>query len=166
MKKYFYIDSNDQQVGPLTIDELKKSNITVETLIWYDELNNWTELKNLKELRNNIIVKPPEIKNNFELFINKTSFILISFLLFVTLFFWQILGVIDTVIEIISLILDYRFYEISVTVFEYRIILFILNVFILITFVINEKNKRKKDILLTLSILSILFYVILFINLY
>jgi hypothetical protein len=56
MKKYFY--SNGQKKdGPVTLEELKKHNIQPETLIWHEELDDWTKAENVDELKD-IFVSP------------------------------------------------------------------------------------------------------------
>ena len=50
MRKYFYANDQDQ-IGPVTIEELKKADIKPETLIWYEELSNWQPAEGLEELK-------------------------------------------------------------------------------------------------------------------
>lgn len=40
MKKYFYTDGKDK-FGPFTLEELKEKEISRETLVWFQELNDW-----------------------------------------------------------------------------------------------------------------------------
>jgi hypothetical protein len=55
--KYFYIE-NEEQKGPLTLEELNSVLITEKTLIWHEGLADWTEAKNIE---------------SFEHFFNKTT---------------------------------------------------------------------------------------------
>lgn len=60
MKKYFYIE-NDEQFGPFSIDELKEKKISKSTLIWTENLDNWTEAYKIKEIKNLVSSTPPPI---------------------------------------------------------------------------------------------------------
>lgn len=58
---YFYIE-NEEQKGPVTIDEISKISITEVTLIWHEGLNDWTEAKNIPSLESIFKkVSPPKI---------------------------------------------------------------------------------------------------------
>lgn len=60
MKKYYYL-SGKEQIGPFLIDDLKLKNITGETLIWTEGMENWKKLKDEKELYDTIFERklPP-----------------------------------------------------------------------------------------------------------
>ena len=61
LMNYFYIE-NEEQKGPVTVDEISKISITEETLIWYEGLNDWTEAKNIPSLESLFKkVSPPKI---------------------------------------------------------------------------------------------------------
>ena len=49
MNAYFYSD-NDVQKGPVSFEDLRKLNISKETLIWRDGMDDWVEAGNLPEL--------------------------------------------------------------------------------------------------------------------
>jgi hypothetical protein len=49
MNKY-YIRENDESIGPLTTEQLKTKNITKETWVWKEGLEDWVQIKDLKEL--------------------------------------------------------------------------------------------------------------------
>jgi GYF domain 2/Interferon-induced transmembrane protein len=49
VKKYFIIQ-NGQQVGPLTIDELKAANINGDTNVWFEGLGDWQKASTVSEL--------------------------------------------------------------------------------------------------------------------
>lgn len=50
MKEYYIHDGTDQK-GPMTLEDLLKSGINGETLVWYEGLEGWTPAKNLEELQ-------------------------------------------------------------------------------------------------------------------
>lgn len=61
MKQYYYSDGQ-QQLGPLSKEELQSKGITKETLVWYEGLSEWTkagELEDLADLFPNIPTPPP-----------------------------------------------------------------------------------------------------------
>jgi hypothetical protein len=60
MKKYFYSDGKEKQ-GPFSFEELKNENITRETLIWFEGLEDWIPAKNIKELEEILQLIPPPI---------------------------------------------------------------------------------------------------------
>lgn len=49
MEREYFIVIAEKQEGPYSFDELKRFAITPSTLIWYKELQNWTEAKYLSE---------------------------------------------------------------------------------------------------------------------
>jgi len=65
----YYIHENDKQSGPFSIEQLKSKNITQHTHIWRNDLPDWLEAKDIKELQtlinseSNIIKPPPFLKN-------------------------------------------------------------------------------------------------------
>ena len=60
MKKYFYSDGKVKQ-GPLSLDEIKQENITKETLIWFEGLDDWKPAKEFDELKSILELQPPPI---------------------------------------------------------------------------------------------------------
>ena len=48
--KYYY-STNGEEIGPLSINDLKQKNITTETLIWYEGLEEWKTANQLPELK-------------------------------------------------------------------------------------------------------------------
>lgn len=66
MKKYFYSNGSEKQ-GPLSFEELKNENISPETLIWFEGLENWKPAKDIK-LFDEIFrfLPPPIIQTNNE----------------------------------------------------------------------------------------------------
>src|ERR1035437_8632171 len=60
MKEY-YIIIDASQKGPFSIDELKEQDVKSSTLVWKEEMENWTEAKNIQELTDIIKRSPPPI---------------------------------------------------------------------------------------------------------
>tara|TARA_B110000240_G_C13337466_1_gene383993 strand:- start:197 stop:772 length:576 start_codon:yes stop_codon:yes gene_type:complete len=60
MKKYFLSDGKEKH-GPLSIEELKKENISKETLIWFEGLEDWKPAKELDEIKPILELQPPQI---------------------------------------------------------------------------------------------------------
>ena len=48
MKRYFYI-LDGKRIGPLSFEEIKSANISIETLVWYGGLENWQAAGELEE---------------------------------------------------------------------------------------------------------------------
>lgn len=60
MKKYFYSDGKDK-FGPFSFEELKNENITKETLIWFEGLEDWKPAKDISEFEEIFKLIPPPI---------------------------------------------------------------------------------------------------------
>lgn len=58
MRNYFIYNGNDQ-LGPFSLEELKKQNISKHTLVWFDGLVDWTTVENIQELGGLINTPPP-----------------------------------------------------------------------------------------------------------
>jgi hypothetical protein len=58
MKQYFYSDGKEQ-FGPISFEELKDKNITAETLIWFEGLEEWISAKHVQEIKEFFEVTPP-----------------------------------------------------------------------------------------------------------
>jgi uncharacterized membrane protein YhaH (DUF805 family) len=54
--KYYYTIKN-KKIGPLSIEELKNSDLKPNTLVWYNGLEKWTMLKNIPDLQKLINTK-------------------------------------------------------------------------------------------------------------
>ena len=59
-KKYFYSDGVNR-FGPFTLSELKEQNITRETLVWYNGMEQWQKAGTLIELNSLFNSVPPPI---------------------------------------------------------------------------------------------------------
>jgi len=55
----YYIIVDDLQRGPFSIDELKVKGIISSTLVWTQEMENWTEARNVEVLSGIIQNNPP-----------------------------------------------------------------------------------------------------------
>lgn len=60
MKKYYYSDG-ENQFGPYSVEELKKFNLTKETLIWFEGLENWITSNEVEELKVLFKIMPPPL---------------------------------------------------------------------------------------------------------
>ncbi len=49
MKQYYYSDGHER-FGPFTLEELRSKSISEDTLIWYEELDDWQKAGELIEL--------------------------------------------------------------------------------------------------------------------
>ncbi|ESU28364.1 hypothetical protein FLJC2902T_17150 [Flavobacterium limnosediminis JC2902] len=63
MKQYYY-EINGIQTGPVTIEELKNVNISRNTLIWFEGLDNWIKAGEDEELREIFKSIPPPLNNS------------------------------------------------------------------------------------------------------
>lgn len=61
--EYYYIDENNQQVGPLTIEELKSENINKNSKVWKQGMQDWENAETIKELKI-LFTAPPPIPSN------------------------------------------------------------------------------------------------------
>lgn len=58
MKSFYYLKGKDQN-GPFTMDQLVEKDLTSETLIWTEGMENWQKLKDIPELLQTI--KPKSV---------------------------------------------------------------------------------------------------------
>ncbi len=49
MRQYYYAEDN-QQIGPISFEELKTKNISPDTLVWFEGLGDWTRAGDINEL--------------------------------------------------------------------------------------------------------------------
>ncbi|TDQ15195.1 uncharacterized membrane protein YhaH (DUF805 family) [Algoriphagus boseongensis] len=61
MRRYFYAKGNEQ-VGPMTLEELKNADIKPDNLIWYEGLSNWEPAGGLEELKEVFELMPPPLE--------------------------------------------------------------------------------------------------------
>ena len=55
----YYIIENGQQIGPLSIEQLRSKGITGETNVWREGMAQWGKAKDLPELASLLQVAPP-----------------------------------------------------------------------------------------------------------
>ncbi|WP_266364326.1 CD225/dispanin family protein [Tellurirhabdus rosea] len=51
MNQYYYLDNNNQQVGPFSVEQLRTQPITPDTLVWMQGMTNWTRAADVPEIR-------------------------------------------------------------------------------------------------------------------
>ncbi|HRH67834.1 MAG TPA: DUF4339 domain-containing protein [Bacteroidia bacterium] len=66
MKKYFIHDGG-QQIGPLSIEELKSKDITRSTKVWYEGLEEWKSADSLDDLKVLFTSIPPPLRSDNKL---------------------------------------------------------------------------------------------------
>lgn len=71
MKDYFYIDNNGEQKGPISPMQFSMYNISPDTLVWCEGMNDWTRAGSVTELHDCFITQhqaqtpPPYTNNNY-----------------------------------------------------------------------------------------------------
>lgn len=63
MKK-FYLHNGTNNSGPYSKEELRELKITKETMVWTDELKDWTKAGEIDELKAILLSIPPPFKTN------------------------------------------------------------------------------------------------------
>ena len=58
----YYLIENEEQVGPLSIEELSQKRIHKDSLIWLQGLDDWTKAQNIPMLQKIIGQTPPPYK--------------------------------------------------------------------------------------------------------
>lgn len=59
--KQYYISINNEQIGPLTFDELKEKKISSVTLVWFEGQTDWEKASEIDELKDLLKSIPPPI---------------------------------------------------------------------------------------------------------
>ena len=54
MKQYYYVDANNQSVGPFPVEDLVK-RITPESFIWTEGMSNWVKANTVPEVMNLLV---------------------------------------------------------------------------------------------------------------
>ena len=84
----YYYAKNEEKIGPLSLDELKKIDLKKDTLVWYEGLDDWVKAEEIKELR---VLFNEETKNNspkdFKRKLTKNQIIILINVLLLYLFF-------------------------------------------------------------------------------
>lgn len=58
---HIYYAKNNQQIGPITISDLKPNEISKETLVWYEGLVDWVAASEVDELKSYFSKVPPPL---------------------------------------------------------------------------------------------------------
>jgi hypothetical protein len=66
--KDFYYIKGHEQIGPISFEELKELNLEGNTLVWFDDLKDWSEINNIPNLLGALEKKksPPPIPSKEE----------------------------------------------------------------------------------------------------
>jgi hypothetical protein len=59
MNRYFYIDTAGKQKGAFTPEELQRENVRRETLVWTQDMSQWTRAEEVDELKYIFTGAPP-----------------------------------------------------------------------------------------------------------
>lgn len=70
MKNYFYIDSSNEQKGPISPAQFSTYNITPDTLVWCEGMSDWSRAGSVAELHDCFTPQqaqtpPPYTYNNY-----------------------------------------------------------------------------------------------------
>jgi hypothetical protein len=57
----FFIVINNEQKGPFSVKEILEMDINQKTLVWNENYDDWTELKNIEQFKIKLSKKPPPI---------------------------------------------------------------------------------------------------------
>ena len=61
--EYYIYDENGKRIGPIQGSDLKNYDITSDTLIWREGLNDWVTLSELPELKSLKSKVPPPLED-------------------------------------------------------------------------------------------------------
>jgi len=61
--KQYYIFVDDEQLGPLSLDEISSKKISKETKVWFEGLDDWKNAGEIEELSKFLISTPPPINS-------------------------------------------------------------------------------------------------------
>lgn len=59
MDKKYFIASGKDHLGPFSLSELQEKKLNPDTLIWSEDLVQWTKAENITELKSYVIPIPP-----------------------------------------------------------------------------------------------------------
>lgn len=67
MEKYFYLNSNNEQAGPVSPTDLNRYGITENTMVWRPGMPNWMRAGQIPELSQFLssTTPPPIVNNNY-----------------------------------------------------------------------------------------------------
>lgn len=64
MKEYFYLDSNNQQQGPVSPTLFPQLGVNRNTMVWCAGMDNWVPAGDIPELHDYLIPQPSSTYNN------------------------------------------------------------------------------------------------------
>lgn len=75
MKTYYFLQINGIKKGPFSLEDLSKSKIKLETLVWRNDEDDWKTAKEFEELQELIFQRPPMTPKEFRAnnFLNKVK---------------------------------------------------------------------------------------------
>lgn len=62
---YYYIDSRNQQCGPVPASTLKNYGVTLESYVWTNGMQNWAKAKTIPELQSILVPSYQQQRANF-----------------------------------------------------------------------------------------------------
>ncbi len=157
MKKYFYSDGT-KTLGPFSIDDLKEEEIARETMIWFQELDEWKKADEIQELGDLFSLTPPPIRQkgdyNQQLITKTNSTSVTDTLVFLSIVYWCTTSLVIIVGE---KVIDHWYENDLFTYFRIgtNIVWSVLPIII----ALSIKNKTLKIIALVMgALLSIYFF--------
>lgn len=61
MERYYYLNSNNEQAGPVSPDEFSRYGVTESTMIWKQGMQNWIRAGQIPELSQYFMPVPPPV---------------------------------------------------------------------------------------------------------
>lgn len=159
MKKYFYTDGT-RNFGPFSIEELKEKSISRETMVWFQELDEWKNAGSIQELNDLFYLVPPPIRqsnnNQISVYPSNSSGV-IDILVFLSIAYWLATNLANFIIQ--EFVDDWWNYE-FITFFQ--IGSNIIFAIVPIVFALSVKGKALK--ITTLILATLLSLYILYTN--
>ena len=155
MKKYFYSDGTNN-FGPFSIEELKAKEITRETMIWFQELDEWRKAGSIQELNDLFALVPPPIQQsnyNQQSIRQTNSNNVIDIFVFLSIAYWFATNLANFIIE--KVVDDWYDNEL---ITYFRIGTNIIFAAVPIVFSLSVKGKTLKIIALILAALLSIYF--------
>jgi len=142
MKKYYYSDGTNS-FGPFSFEELKMTQITPITYIWFEGLTNWTKAMDVPELQELFIIPPPIQEQHFSTTITDSQTIRrkrpLDILIVISLAYWLLMDFVNY----IFFRFYYNWYESPVRYFKAAMGLIFAIVPFVFAFSIKDDSLRK-----------------------
>jgi len=155
MKKYFYSDGTNN-FGPFSIEELKAKEITRETMIWFQELDEWRKAGSIQVLNDLFALVPPPIQQsnyNQQSIRQTNSNNVIDIFVFLSIAYWFATNLANLIIE--KVVDDWYDNEL---ITYFRIGTNIIFAAVPIVFSLSVKGKTLKIIALILAALLSIYF--------